>query len=178
MRSSCLKLLSSVASVVLLAVGCVQPDEAWQTVTVVDNGGFEVSMPRPAGVQRSTIYLNADQVPTHINILADSGITYVASWFDLPEPLAKLPSGIIPDTVWSLMNQREDAEILSEEGPLASPQPDQRHAWLRVDGTRIGVVMVFRGHRVAILNSGTPDQFFGERERRNIQRFLRSYRPL
>lgn len=145
----------------------------------VDDGGFQVQMPRPAGVQRSTIYLNTEPVETHINILSDSGITYVASWFDLPPALADLPETLIPDTVWTILNTGKQVTIVKDKVPVNTTSANEREAWLLAeDGTRIGVRMVFRNKRVMIMNAGTPDGKFREREERNIVRFLASHKIL
>jgi hypothetical protein len=177
MPSSFLKPLSTL---LLLAIGvfaCRGPQNAWHVVTAVDNGGFQVEMPRPAGVQHGTIYLNTDPVETHINILADSGITYVASWFDLPESLVALPTEALADSVWTLLHQDKHVTMLDEETPWSGSDAEHRSTWLLAeDGTRLGTHMIFEGKRVMILNAGTPGEYFGERERANIVRFLSSHR--
>lgn len=178
MRSSFLRRLEACCLVVLMAA-CGGAANGWQRITAVDEGGFQVEMPVAAGVQHSSIVLGAEEVSTHIHIVGDSGITYVASWFDRPVAMAALSGTALRDTVWDLLHDRPDLTIVDGPGPLADPPADARHAWvLTGDGTRLGVVMTALGDRVVILNTGTPDARFGDRERRNMVRFLGSLKPL
>jgi hypothetical protein len=177
MRSSSLKLPRLAPFLMIVVLGCTSPDGTWTTMRAVDDGGFEFLFPHQGGEQNGMIKLNGADVPTHINIVADSGITYVASWFELPDGFKALAEQARADTVWELMNAANNAVAVEGPMPLGNGISEQRSGWfLHPDGTRIGVVMTFKGERVVILNTGVPDAFFGDREQRNTVRFLNSLR--
>ncbi len=170
---------ASVICAFLVLTACGGPGHQWRVVNVDDGGDFQVEMPQPASVQQGTIELVGENTSTHIHIVADSGITYVASWFLRPTSLSHLSGGTLRDSVWDLLHTKPEITILDEAGPIGTLDTDSRQAWvLAADSTRLGVVMMVHGDRIVILNTGTPEAFFGERERRNITRFLSSYRPL
>lgn len=179
MHSSFLKRLKFIVSISLVITACSTPDHSWRRVQAVDAGGYAFEFPHEGGQQNGMIQVGKDEVPTHINIAADSGITYISSWFDLPSSWMVLPPAHRSDSVWGLLNGANDATPVNGPSPLGSGTMDQRSGWfLFKDSTRVGVVMTFKDQRVMILNVGVQEAFFRERERYNSLRFLNSFQEL
>lgn len=177
MSSSFSRSFSAILIIALCVIGCGQRAVDWSEVSAADNGGFTVQMPAASGIQHGRIPLGMDTVATHINILADSGITYVASWFDIPARLSQESGAALLDSVWAMLGSRVDGELLDGPGPLDRDFDGLYHGWF-VDGsgTRLGLVVLLEQDRAIVLNASTPNDRFAEREQRNMVRFLRSYR--
>ncbi len=135
-------------------------------------------MPASSGTQNGSFLLGTDTVSSHINILADSGITYVAAWFDVPADLQQLPGSVTLDSVWTMMLDRFGGEPTSGAGPLQSATATARAGWfVNAEEVRLGLVVHQLNERIVVMNAATPAPYFGPREERNMLRFLNSFEP-
>lgn len=156
--------------------GCAGSTGEWPRSSAIDAGGFTVRMPVVSGAQNGSFVLGLDTVNSHVNILADSGITYVAAWFDAPAGLRELPAQVAVDSVWSMMVDRIGGIPTDGVGPLQTPAPLARSGWfVNADDIRIGLVVRAQRERFVVMNTTTPAPRFGPREERNMLRFLNSY---
>lgn len=178
MSSSYFNWLKAVLPLVAVLAGCAGSADEWPRSTAIDGGGFSVQMPVSSGAQNGSFLLGTDTVSTHINILADSGITYVAAWFDLPEGLRQLPAPAPLDSVWSMMVDRIGGEPTTGVGPLQSAAATARAGWfVNAEEVRVGLVLHQLNERIVVMNAATPAPYFGPREERNMLRFLNSFEP-
>ena len=102
MSSSYLNWLSPTAILFALS-GCSAPAGQWTTVPAADNGGFTVMFPVEGGLQDGSLQLGQETIPSHVNIVADSGITYVSGWFTLTENMLRIPKDHLLDSIWQIM---------------------------------------------------------------------------
>lgn len=168
--------LSATVLLVLLC-GCAAPGPEWTTVSATDNGGYSFSFPWEGGVQDGSMVLGVDTVPSHVNIVADSGLTYVSGWFTLSENMLRIPEERLLDSLWQIMPAQVIAR--SSDGPeiLLELDGQTRKGWfMSPDSIRFGIALHQWNDRVAILSVGTPEFHFGERQHRNMERFLRSFK--
>lgn len=161
---------------VILFWGCSNASKEWPRSLAVDNGGFSVRMPQESGAQNGTLYLGVDTIDSHINILADSGITYAASWFELPRRYAGLEASAALDSVWPLIVKRVNGTRLANAPDPWSADASVRAGWFdNSDDIRLGVVLHTMGSRMVVMNAATPAPFYKAREERNMMRFLTSF---
>lgn len=161
---------------VVLTAGCSGSFEEWPRSEAVDDGGFTVRMPQASGAQLGELVLGRDTLVSHINILADSGITYASAWFDVPLRWRPLPKAQVLDSIWPLAVQRVSGTLVDDIGPLQSEGPGERGAWfVNSDDIRLGVVVRVMGDRAMLMNAATPARYFRAREQRNMLRFLNSF---
>lgn len=133
-------------------------------------------MPVASGAQNGVFVLGDDTVNSHINILADSGITYVAAWFDVPADLRQVSEPALLDSVWSMMVDRIGGEPADGVGPLQSSTGTARAGWfVNAEEVRVGMVLHQLNERIVVMNAATPAPYFGPREERNMLRFLNSF---
>jgi hypothetical protein len=133
-------------------------------------------MPVASGAQNGSFVLGSDTVSSHVNILADSGITYVAAWFDRPVSLSQLPQQAALDSVWDMMVDRFDGAPTDGPGPLQSTSAESRGGWfINDEDVRLGLVIHSLGDRIVVMNTATPAPYYGPREERNMLRFLNSF---
>jgi hypothetical protein len=112
MSSSFLNWLKACLFLTVFFVGCSDADNDWSLCRAVDQGGFSVRMPAESGSQNGTLVLGKDTIVSHIDILADSGITYASSWFEIPPQYAGLSEGAVLDSIWPLIVNRVKKKIL------------------------------------------------------------------
>ena len=142
----------------------------------MNDGGFTVRMPLASGTQLGEMVLGRDTLVSHINILADSGITYASAWFDVPLRWRHLPEAQVLDSLWPLVVQRVSGTVVDEIGPLQTEVQEERGAWfVNGDEIRLGVVVRVMGDRAMLMNAATPARYFRAREERNMLRFLNSF---
>lgn len=162
----------------LLAACTTTGSEDWVRVQGLDGGGFSVSMPHPSDEQHGSMPIDGESVSTHINILADSGVVYVAAWFELPDDLRGLAPEALNDHIWPQVVSRSDAIELDEPGPIAAAAGSTaKSGWLMTPGgSRMGLVIQRSGDRMVIMNAAIPDQYMEPSHRKNMERYLRSFR--
>lgn len=177
MSFSFLNWRNACVALVLTTYGCDGSVYDWPTVNAIDDGGFSVEMPGPGASQNGAVIVGTDTFNTHINILADSGITYTAAWADLPTGFkAQEPTDAL-DSFWSVLAQRVNGGQLDEDGPLENTLSGTRNGWfINSDGVRLGVVLHRMNDRFVILNSATPNNKFGDPQKQRMLRFLRSFK--
>lgn len=176
MSSSYLNWLSPTAILFALA-GCSAPAGQWTTVPAADNGGFTIMFPVEGGLQDGSLQLGQETIPSHVNIVADSGITYVSGWFTLTESMLRIPEDHLLDSIWQIMPAQGAARPTDGPEILSSPDRDTRNGWfMSGDGVRLGVVLHKWDDRISILSVGTPESNFGAGEHRNMVRYLRSFK--
>lgn len=160
----------------LLFVACTSPEPVrWPTIDGVDGGGFTVTLPNEHDVQRGVMEIGGEEVRSHVAMTADTGVTYIAAWYDLPEAFRELPTEERITAAWNVVVERSGEGAQVARGPLGDDTDEMRNAWiLNAEGTRMAVVLVLRDMRVVILTTATPDFHFDARAERNILRFLRS----
>lgn len=178
MSSLSLNWLKAVLPLIVVLASCSGSSDGWPRSNAIDGGGFTVRMPVASGAQNGSFVLGADTVSSHVNILADSGITYVAAWFDTPASLAGLPPQGALDSVWNMMVNRFGGIPADGPGPLQSSPGSSRGGWfVNEEDVRLGLVIHSLGDRVVVMNAATPAPYFGPREERNMLRFLNSFEP-
>jgi len=131
-------------------------------------------MPIPGGAQIGKLPLAGDTVETHIMIVQDTGITYLATWFDLPSTLDTLGDEAMFDSVSKYLRERtQSAEVDGTDIPLAN---SQRTFWVEnAEGYRQGFVLNRMSGRLALLSIGCPSSVFGEHQKAKAARFLNSF---
>ena len=179
MFSSFLNWPSGLLIVAAVISGCSGPTDEWPVSEAVDKGGFTVRMPLASGAQSGTMVLGNDTLVSHINILADSGITYASAWFELPQRWNLLPDAQVLDSIWPLVEERVAGTRSDEDGPLQVGHTGEKGAWyVNGDGVRLGVVVRVFGDRAVLMNAATPDRYFRAREQRNMLRYLNSFEAI
>ncbi len=175
MHTTFLKWSNNALVLLVLIAGCTPASiESWSPITGID-GGFSVNMPVANDVQQGEMRMGEDELVTRIAIAADSGVTYVASWFDLPERFRTGDPDTRIEAAWSFVIDRSQAELMPVRGPLGDDTADMRNAWLLKDNEiRMGVVLVLRDMRVIILNSAAPQFHYNESVQLKMDRFFRS----
>jgi hypothetical protein len=144
----------------VLSVGCSGSSDEWPLSEAIDDGGFSVRMPVASGAQNGTILLGSDTVSTHINILADSGITYASSWFRLPERWGTLTEAQTMDSLWPLIVERIGGTPSVGPGPVQQVGNGVRGGWfVNASEIRLGVVVHLMGDRAVVMNAATPAPF-------------------
>lgn len=168
-----------VVLVVLMTSCAEQHDKAWVRVDGLDAGGFSVAMPQRPDAQHGTMVIDRDTVDTHIDILADSGVVYVAAWFELPDSLRARQAEETVAHIWPQVVARFNGTELQEEGPLGGGGgAGIREAWLMSPGgSRIGLVLRRSGDRMVLMNAAMPDRLMQPAQRRRMVEFLRSFQP-
>ena len=176
MSSSYLNWLSP-SAVLLVLVGCSAPAGQWTTLPATDNGGFTIMLPLEGGVQNGSLVLGEETIPSHVNIVADSGITYVSGWFTLTESLLSIPEDRLLDSIWQIMPAQGVARPTNGPEILPSAESDARNGWfMSGDSIRLGIVLHKWNDRISILSVATPENNFGAGEHRNMVRFMRSFK--
>ncbi len=133
-------------------------------------------MPTTSGSRNGTLYLDRDPVATHVAILADSGITYVAAWFECPERWLPLQPTAVLDSIWPQVTRRVGDAQLHEAAPLATTDTNSRSGWfVNSMDIRLGMVIHLLGDRVVLLNAATPEAKLQERQMHHLRRFLNSF---
>lgn len=176
MSSSFLSWPKALVCVTIAFAGCSGPSSEWPSSVAVDDGGFSMRMPLASGAQNGTLVLGADTMASHINILADSGITYASSWFVMPERYRSLPAAAALDSIWPLIVERVGGQQLAVQGPLQTALPTARTGWfVNGDDIQLGVVVHAMDDRMVVMNAATPAPYFSARQERNMLRFLNSF---
>ena len=179
MSSSFLNWLKACLFLTVFFVGCSDADNDWSLCRAVDQGRYSVRMPAESGSQNGTLVLGKDTIVSHIDILADSGITYASSWFEIPPQYAGLSEGAVLDSIWPLIVNRVNGTAQHDAPNPWSSDAAVRAGWfVNSDDIRLGVVLRTLGQRVVVLNAATPAPFFTAREERNMLRFLDSFEKL
>lgn len=164
-------------SVILLVslFSCSENNEhQWVRVPAPDDGGFSFSLPIPGGSQIGELPLDGDTVKTHIMLLRDTGITYMASWLDLPPALDTLDDEAVFASISRVLGERTNGEKV--DGSPIRVTKAQHVLWLQTEeGFRHGFVMNRMAGRLTILSVGCPMSGFGERQRIKVERFLGSF---
>ncbi|MGV3637550.1 MAG: hypothetical protein ACO1NQ_07865 [Flavobacteriales bacterium] len=168
----------SVGLIMCTTFACKRAGDDWPVSLAVDDGGYIMRMPMESGSQHGTLFLGRDTITSHINILADSGITYASSWFDLPKRYGPLSGPAALDSIWPLIVQRVNGTLISDAPNPWVSDPSVRSGWfLNGDDIRLGVVLRIMGQRMVVMNAATPAPFYDAREERNMLRFLDSFEP-
>lgn len=133
-------------------------------------------MPLECATQRGDLVLGKDSLVSHINIVGDNGITFIAAWINVPTRWNALSQTQVIDSLWPLVVDRVTGNRTEVSGPTLTDRPNERGAWF-VDGTnvRLGIIARVLGARAVLMSAGTPEQHFGPREERNMLRFLNSF---
>lgn len=176
MCSSYLNWPKALLILLVAATACSAPQREWLRVEAVDAGGYTMSAPLSGETQKGRLVLGADTFATHINILADSGVTYVASWFDVPAAWSGLSEQALLDTLWPQVVRHTGAVRLDEPGPWEAGGT-VRDGWFLDDGIRLGLVAHVLGSRFVLMDAATPDALKKDRHMANMTRFLRSFEP-
>lgn len=161
----------------LLLVACSSSGapERWPNIQGID-GGFKATMPVVNDIQTGTLVVAGDSVTSHIAMAVDTGVTYVAAWYDLPDRLAETDEQDRLDTVWTEMVRHFGADARLDPGPGTGDAQGMRSAWVLMgNGTRLGAVLRVRGMRAHVLSAATPEDNFTERARANAERFFGSF---
>ena len=138
------------------------------------DGGFSYSMPIPGGAQIGKLPLGSDTVETHIMIVRDTGITYLATWFDLPRSLDTLGDAAMFGSISNYLSARtQSTEIDGQDIPLANAQ---HSFWVEnAEGYRQGFVLNRMSGRLALLSIGCLSSAFGDHQKAKAARFLSSF---
>jgi hypothetical protein len=170
LRSS-LSLLSAAA-----IIACSSPAPGWAPVKDV-GGDFTVLMPNANDTQRGSLDIAGEEVVSHVAMTADSGVVYLAAWYDLPARFGTSDPMERMEVAWASVRERAGVEIIPGSGPLGADTPEMRNAWYQSpDGNSMGVVLVVRGMRVYLLNTSAHNADVQALMQANIERFFRSFR--
>lgn len=116
---------------------------------------------------------------THAVILADSGITFLTSWFDVPVGLSQLDEGSLMDTLWNDICRLSKADMLDPMPELAFGGNDIRQGRTVTDqGVRLALVVRLLRGRAVVMTAGYPHAQMSTRDEEKILRFLGSFEPL
>jgi|GEM_PF-941307 hypothetical protein len=180
MSSSLLNWRSIVPVFILVLAACTdQPSKDWPRFEGLDAGGYTVSMPVKADFQHGRLTLGPDTVDTHVDIIADSAVIYVAAWFKTPTHLTALPEPAFSDSLWSMVVAPLSSGQEELSGPDLNVEGASGSGWfLNNKGTRVGLVLHRMADRVVVLTATAPEGAIGDPERRNMERFLHSFEPL
>ena len=145
-------------------------------VQAPDNGGFFFSLPAEGETKHGSLVLGSDTFVTHVSILADSGTTFMVSWFDLPIGMQELDKEAVLDSLWSGLNELVGGRSIGPVSAFASGDKYVRHGRsLNDQGVRLALVVRMVENRVVLMTAGYPQAFFREREELKVLRFLDSF---
>lgn len=163
----------------ILLIACSSgPSSDWTIATGTSSAGFSIEMPVENGEQNGQIEIEGEQVQMNIAIIADSGITYVASHFKIPDTLMELEAGDRADRIWKVFVDRADAESIEGPVPVVTSVPS-RNGWFKnADDVHMGIVLYLHGDHGIVLNAGTPGMAFGPAQRGRMDRYFNSIRFL
>ena len=163
--------------VVVSIIACSAPKpEGWVPVKGID-GGFTVLMPHAHDVQRGTFTIGHEEVVSHLAMTGDSGVVYLAAWYDMPASYEDRSPGERLDAAWASLRERAGVEFIPGDGPLGADTDGMRNAWYTSpDGNSVGVMLVVRGMRVYLLTTAAHNAEVQALMQANIERFFRSFR--
>ena len=131
-------------------------------------------MPIISGAQIGELPYEGDTIQTHIMILRDSGLTYLATWLDLPASLDTLDDDTMFGTFAQYLSDRSQS---SAKGDVVLPVTNAQFSfWVTNEqGFLQGFVLNRMKDRLAILSIGCQGSDFGVRQKAKAIRFLSSF---
>ena len=160
----------------MVVIGCAKRND-WLEVEAMDNGGYTIEMPVSGETKTGTLIIAADTLISHMNIVADSGVTYMASWVDIPARWRELEKGQLVDSLWAGLVMPLAGDRIDRESPLENERPNERGAWYLNEGESVRLVVAVRvvGTRAVLMSAGSAATNTGPRTDRNLVRFLNSF---
>jgi len=141
-----------------------------------DGGGWSVSIPGSDGAQVGAVEVAGASLTSHAIMFNDSGITYVAAWYDLSPSILALGEPMATDTVWTSTLSRLGQCRGSSVG--VEMNVPFRESWCsNGEGVRSGIRLYTAGQRSIVLITSGPEEFFDPRIERNMRKFLGSLMP-
>jgi len=161
--------------VAIFLVGCGGSSE-WPRMDLPDEGGWSVSIPGSDGAQVGAVEVAGSSLTSHAIMFNDSGITYVAAWYDLSPSIMALGEPLATDTVWNTTISRLGQCRESLTGVEATV-PFKETWCSNGEGVRSGIRQYSAGQRKIVLIASGPEEFFDPGIERNMRKFLGSLRP-
>ncbi len=161
----------------ILFIGCSSgPSSDWPIATGTSDAAFTIEMPVQNGEQTGELEIAGEKVRMNIAISADSGITYVASHFQVPKQLMTLEAGERADLIWKIFVDRANAVQAEGSIPVVSAVPSRSGWFVNADDVQMGIAMYLHEDHAIVLNAGTPGMAFGPDQRRRMERYFNSIR--
>jgi hypothetical protein len=175
MYCSCLKLYR-ILLVLILLCGCAA--ERMDPVEAAPVGsGFSLKLASRPEIQASSLLIAGEEVPLDIRMHADTGVTFGASFFKIPETLHHLKEQEKADTLWSFFSQRLQAEPVPHHTAIAEGQRYAHGAWFRSENGSTAMVVMVNGDRAVAAFAGIMPGSEGPAAERKVMGYMDSLRP-